>query len=222
MFLLGDVTKIGLTAIDRVIMILYDVLSEESKVRNKKSSVKEGFSFEDRVSQKAYECIRGYPISVFPPRSTLNYPTVSGLKHQFDGIVSESNIFYVIECKKRGITVIDQVFSFNSKILDYALEEEFTKDFRIKGIFLCTARINDNIRKYALAHGILPLDLTLPPIQVMINKTEHNDRLRQELEELKQLLMLPQPIALKSRVNIHELFQRYTISYQKWKSRGYE
>ena len=203
-------------------MTLYGVLSEESKVKDKKSSVKEGFSFEDRVSQKAYECIRGYPISVFPPRSTLNYPTVSGLRHQFDGIMSESNIFYVIECKKRDITVIDQVFSFNSKILDYALEKEFTKDFRIKGIFLCTARINENIRKYALAHRILPLDLTLPPIQVMINKTEPNDRLRQELEELKQLVMLPQPIALKSRVNSHELFQKYMISYQKWRSRGYE
>jgi len=208
--------------IDRVIMILYGVLSEESKVTDKKSSVKEGFSFEDRVSQKAYESIRGYPISVFPPRSTLNYPTVSGLRHQFDGIVSESNIFYVIECKKTGITVIDQVFSFNSKILDYALDEEFAKNFRIKGIFLCTARINDNIRKYALAHRILPLDSTLPPMQVMINKTEHNDRLRQELEELKELVMLPQPIALKSRANISELFQRYVMNYQKWKSRGYE
>lgn len=207
--------------IDRVIITLYDVLSEESKVKTRKSAVKAGFSFEDRVSEKAYECIRGYPISVFPPRSTLNYPTLSGLKHQFDGIVSESNTFYVIECKKRGITVIDQVFSFNSKILDYALEEEFTKDFQIKGIFLCTARINDNIRKYALAHRILPLDSRLPPIQVMINKTERNDRLRQELEELKQLVMLPQLIALKSRVNIHELFQRYMINYQKWKTRGY-
>lgn len=215
-------TKIGLSVIDRVIMKLYSILSEESKVMDKKSSVKDGFSFEDRVSQKAYECIRGYPISVSPPRSTLNYPTVSGLKHQFDGIVSESNIFYVIECKRTGMTVIDQVFSFNSKILDYALEKEFTKDFQIKGIFLCTARINNNIKKYALAHRILPLDSTLPPIQVMINKTEHNDRLRQELEELKQLVMLSQPIASKSRVNIHELFQRYIISYQKWKSRGYE
>jgi len=216
------VTIIGSAVIDKVIIILYDVLSEESKVTTKKSSVKEGFSFEDRVSQKVYERIRGYPISVFPPRSTLNYPTVSGLKHQFDGLMSDNNIFYVVECKKRGVTVIDQVFSFNSKILDYALEEEFTKNFRIKGIFLCTARMNANIRKYALAHGILPLDLTLPSLQVMINKTEHNDRLRQELEELKHLLMLPQPIALKSRLNIHELFQRYMISYQKWKSRGYE
>lgn len=215
-------TKIGLTVIDRVIMVLYDVVSEESKVMDKKSSSKEGFSFEDRVSQKAYECIRGYPISVLPPRSTLNYPTVSGLKHQFDGIVSESNIFYVIECKKRGITVIDQVFSFNSKILDYALDEEFAKNLRIKGIFLCTARINDNIRKYALAHRILPLDSTLPPLQVMINKTERKDRLRQELEELKELVMLPQPIALKSGANISELFQRYVMNYQKWKSRGYE
>jgi len=188
----------------------------------KEASSKEGFSFEDRVSHRAYECIRKYPVSVLPPRSTLNYPTVSGLRHQFDGIVMDGNTFFVIECKRRGVALINQVFSFNSKILDYALKDSFTSNFQIKGIFLCTAKITENIRKYALAYGILPIDLTLPPIEVMIDKMKRSDSMRHDLIEVKNLLALPQPAALKSRWNGHELFQRFMICYQKWKEKGYE
>ena len=208
--------------IDKLIVALYNLLTEDRKTLNKKASSREGFSFEDRVSQRVHECIRKYPVSVFPPRSTLNYPTVSGLRHQFDGIVREGNTFFVIECKRRGVALIDQVFSFNSKILDYALKDSFSSDFRIKGIFLCTAKITENIRKYALAYGILPMDSTLPPIEVMLNKTKASDRIREELIEMKKVLALPQPIALKSHWDRHELFRRYMICYQKWKGKGYE
>lgn len=208
--------------IDKLIVALYDLLVEEKKTLTRKPSSKEGFSFEDRVSRKVYERIRKYPVSVFPPRSTLNYPTVSGLRHQFDGIVSEGNTFFVIECKRRGVALIDQVFSFNSKILDYALEDSFSSDFQIKGIFLCTAKITENIRKYALAYGILPVDPMLPPIEFMLNRTKEGDEIRQELIKMKKLLSLPQPIVLESRRNGHELFQRFMICYQKWKGKGYE
>ena len=83
MFLPETWLKVVSKVVDKVIMIHSDVVSEESKAVNKKSTSKEGFSFEHRVSQKAYECIRGYPLSVFSPRSTLNHPTVPGLRHQF-------------------------------------------------------------------------------------------------------------------------------------------
>lgn len=203
-------------------MALYNLLVEETKAFAKEATSKEGFSFEDRVSHRAYECIRKYPVSVLPPRSTLNYPTVSGLRHQFDVTVMDGNTFFVIECKRRGLALIDQIFSFNSKILDYALKDSFSSDFRIKGIFLCTAKITENIRKYALAYGILPIDSKLPPIEVMIDKTTASDRIREELMELKKMLSMPQPIALKSSWNCYELFQKYTICYQKWKVKGYE
>lgn len=203
-------------------MALYNLLVEETKAFAKEATSKEGFSFENRVSHRAYECIRKYPVSVLPPRSTLNYPTVSGLRHQFDGIVMDGNTFFVIECKRRGVALIDQVFSFNSKILDYALKDSFSSDFRIKGIFLCTAKITQNIRKYALAYGILPMDAALPPIEVMLSKTKASDRIREELIEMKRVLALPQPTALNSRWNCHELFQRYMICYQKWKGKGYK
>jgi hypothetical protein len=208
--------------IDKVIVTLYDLLVEETKKFDEERSTREGFSFEDRVSKRAYERIRKYPVSVLPPRSTLNCPTISGLKHQFDGIIADGNTFFVIECKRRGLALIDQVFSFNSKILDYALKDSFSSAFRIKGIFLCTAKITENIRKYALAYGILPLDSTLPPIEVMIDKTKVSDTTREGLIEMKKLLALPQPDALKSRCDGHELFQRLMICYQKWKEKGYE
>jgi len=214
--------QISSTIIDKLIQILFDLLKDESKAYTRQHSSREGFSFEDRVSQKAYERIRKYPVTVLPPRSTLNYPTVSGLRHQFDGVVIDGNTLYVMECKKRGIAVIDQVFSFNSKILDYALKDAFASDFQIKGIFLCTAAINENIRKYALAYGIVPIDSTLPPIQVMIDRTQKGDDLRQELVNLRQLLMLPLPSALKLSLDGHELCHRFMICHQKWKSRGYE
>ena len=208
--------------IDKLIVALYDLLAEETRILDKEASTREGFSFEDRVSQRAYECIRKYPVCVLPPRSTLNYPTVSGLKHQFDGIIIDGNAFFVIECKRRGLALIDQIFSFNSKILDYALKDSFASNFRINGIFLCTAKINENIRKYALAYGVLPIDLTLPPIEVMIDKVKRGDSLREDLIKIKKLLTFPQPTTLKSRCDGHELFQRFMICYQKWKEKGYE
>jgi len=209
--------------IDKVIAALYDLIVGERKLlTTKKPSSKEGFSFEDRVSRHVYECIRKYPVSVSPPRTTLNYPTVSGLRHQFDVIVREGNTFFVIECKRREVALIDQVFCFNSKILDYALKGSFSSDFRIKGIFLCTAEITENIRKYALAYGIVPIDSTLPPVELMLDKTDEGDKIRQELIEMKKLLALPQPLALKTGCNGHELFQRFMICYQEWKGKGYE
>jgi hypothetical protein len=208
--------------IDKLIIALYNLLVEEEKTLTKELSSREGFSFEDRVSHRAYECIRKYPVSVLPPRSTLNYPTVSGLRHQFDGIVIDGETFFVIECKRRGLALIDQVFSFNSKILDYALQDSFAINFRIKGIFLCTAKVTENIRKYALAYGILPIDSTLPPIEVMIDKMKDNNRTKEELIEMKKLLALPQPAALRSCRNGHELFEKLIICYQKWKGKGYE
>jgi hypothetical protein len=207
--------------IDKLIVSLFTLICDECKTPIKSSS-KEGFSFEDRVSQKAYAHMRKYPVMVLPPRSTLNYPTISGLKHQFDGIVVDENIFYVIECKKRGTAVIDQVFSFNSKILDYALKDEFSNNFQIKGIFLCTAEITDNIRKYAFAYGILPIDSTLPPLQAIIDQIPEKDILRDELVELKRRLMVPLPDALKMQFDGCELFHRYMICRQKWKGKGYE
>lgn len=208
--------------IDKLIVALYNMLCEERETLDKKASSKEGFSFEDHVSQRVYQCIRKYPASVFPPRSTLNYPTVSGLRHQFDGIAKDGNTIFVIECKRRGVALIDQVFSFNSKILDYALKDSFSSFFQIKGIFLCTAEITENIRKYALAYGIIPIDPALPPLEFMLNKTREDDEIRQELIKVKKLLALPQPKALKSRLNGHELFQMFMICYQKWKGKGYE
>jgi len=209
--------------IDKLIVTLYNLLVEETpKTLAKEVSSREGFSFENRVSRRAYERIRKYPVSVLPPRSTLNYPTVSGLRHQFDGIVMDGNTFFVVECKRRALALINQVFSFNSKIRDYALKDSFASSFRIKGIFLCIAKMNENIRKYAFAFGILPIDPTLPPIEVMIEKTKESDRIREELIEMKRLLAFPQPIALKSGFNGHELCQRFMICYQKWKGKGYE
>ena len=156
-----------------------------------------------------------------PPRSRLNYPTVSGLRHQFDVIVMEGNTFYVVECKRRGMALIDQVFSFSSKILDYSLKEGFATRFRIKGIFLCTAKTNENIRTYALAYGISVVDATTLPIEVMIDRTKESDPMRQELSEIKKLLTLPQPEVLKKCKDGRELLQRFMICYEKWKGKGY-
>jgi len=102
------------------------------------------------------------------------------------------------------------------------LKDSFSSGFQIKGIFLCTAKITENIRKYAFAYGILPIDSTLPPIELMLEKTKEGDKIRQELVKMKEILSLPQPLALKSHRNGHELFQRFMICYQKWKGKGYE
>lgn len=203
--------------IDKLIANLFIIIRNECKA-SVKSSSKEGFTFEDKVSQKAYACMREYPVTVFPPRSTLNYPTISGLKHQFDGIVMDENVFYVIECKKRGTAAIDQVFGFNSKILDYALKYDFSSNFQIKGIFLCTAKINENTRKYAFAYGIIPIDPAFPPLQAIIDKIPKEDKLRDEFLELKRRLMIPLPDALKEPDG-NELFQRYIICYQELKNK---
>jgi hypothetical protein len=207
--------------IDDAIVLLFNLIREESKRGLQESRVKAGFALEEIVSQKAYECIRGYPgLVVLPPRSTLNYPTVSGLNHQFDVVMRENNTFYVIECKRRGIASIDQIFSFNAKILDYAFKDSFNKSFSIKGVFLSTAELTDNARKYALAHGIIPIDPSLPPIQFMIDRVKEENALYQELVGFKRVLMLPQPFT--SRSDTHEFLNNYTVYHQKWKSKGYQ
>jgi hypothetical protein len=194
---------------------------EESKPGLGEPRVRAGFALEEMVSQEAYECIRGSPgIAVLPPRTTLNYPTVSGLTHQYDVVMRENNTFYVIECKRRGVATIDQIFSFNAKILDYAFKDSFNKNFSIKGVFLSTAELTDNARKYALAHGIIPIDPSLPPIQFMIDRVKEEDTLYQELVGFERVLMLPQPFM--SRSDTHEFLNNYTIYYEKWKSRGYQ
>jgi hypothetical protein len=177
----GQAQDARTTVIDELMSVLFALLHDECNVQTEATPTKEGFSFEDHVSQRAYQQIRKYPITVLPPRSTLNYPTVSTLRHQFDVTEVNENTFFVVECKKRGTTLIDQVFSFNSKILDYALEDRFADHFGIKGIFLSTAEMNDNIRKYAFAYGMIPIDPTFPPIQSMINHTNESDEFRQEL-----------------------------------------
>jgi len=207
--------------IDDAIVLLFNLIREESKRGPQEARVRAGFALEEIVSKKAYECIRGYPgVSVLPPRSTLNYPTVSSLTHQFDVVMSQNNTFYVIECKRRGIASIDQIFSFNAKILDYAFKDSFNKGFSIKGVFLSTAELTDNARKYALAHGIIPIDPSLPPIQFMIDRVKEEDTLYRELMEFKSVLMLPQPFT--SRSDTHEFLNNYAIYREKWKSRGYQ
>lgn len=206
-----------------VIVLLFNLIRDESKRGFKESGppVKAGFALEDVVSQKAYECIRGYPgIEVLPPRSTLNYPTVSGLTHQFDVVMRENNTFYVIECKRRYVATIDQIFSFNAKILDYAFKDFFNKSFSIKGLFLSTAELTDNARKYALAHGIIPIDPSLPPIQFMMDKMKEEDPLYRELVRFERVLMLPQPF--RNRNDTHEFLNNYVIYREKWKSMGYK
>ena len=140
-----------------------------------------GKRFEDFMVQQLYQMLQQQvALHIFPPRHTLREPTYSGLAHQFD-VVIRQNELTAIECKFRKKTSISELFAFVGKLIDYRK--------RPRGVFVTTAeKINNDVFCYAIAHRILIVCSSLPPVQYMIQRVKKNTDLGRRLASLQTRL----------------------------------
>jgi len=140
-----------------------------------------GKKFEDFMVQQLHQTLRQEgTLQVFPPRYTLREVTYSGVFHQFDIIVRQSQLI-AIECKFRKTTNIGELFAFVGKRIDYREPP--------RGIFVATTEnINSDVFYYAIAHRILIVCSSLPPVEYMIQRVKKDTDLARRLAGLQTSL----------------------------------
>jgi hypothetical protein len=156
-----------------------------------------GYRFEDKAAEAAYEALVRMGVAAYRPRYTLALPTISGLQQQFDVVVPDRSRYLLIELKRRSQSSIEQLYAFVAKLLDYALATRLHKTGNtFTGVFVSTApRLNDNFRHFAIAYGVIPIALDLPPCHTLIQRSE-NPRVRRDAADLLKRLDMPLPDAV--------------------------
>jgi hypothetical protein len=161
--------------------VLFQALKDVKALELPAGIPSSGKKFEDFMVQQLYQKLRQLgTLHVFPPRYTLHQATYSSVAHQFDIVVRQSELT-VIECKFRKKTGIDDLFAFMGKLIDYREPP--------CGIFVTTAeKVNNNVLYYAIAHHILIVCSSLPPVQYMIQRVKKNTDLARRLASLQTRL----------------------------------
>ena len=162
-------------------IVLFQALEDVKDLELPPGTPSSGSKFEDFMVQQLYQMLQQQgTLHIFPPRYTLREPTYSGLAHQFDVIIRQSELI-AIECKFRKKTGIDSLFAFFGKLKDYREPP--------RGIFVTTAEnVNDNVFYYAIAHCISIVCSSLPPVQYMIQRVKKNTDLARRLASLQTRL----------------------------------
>lgn len=160
-----------------------------------------GRKFEDDAADAAYTTLVDHGVHPpTPPRHRLELPTLSGLYQQFDLVVKDHLRYCVVELKRRSQAEIEQVYAFVAKLLDYALAAKiYSTDHTFTGIFVSTSpRLNDHIRQFAIAYGVLPIASDLVPCQ-LIQAEATEVSIRSDALSLARRLGVPLPDVLLSR-----------------------
>lgn len=166
-----------------------------------------GKKFEDYMVMQLYQKLRQRTgFQVFPPRYTLYRDTFSGVSHQFDIVIAESEALVAIECKFRGGAHIDQLFATHGKLVDYCE--------RPRGIFVTTAeKVNDEMYYYALAQRILLICSSLPPVEYMLQCVKKDTDLDRRLATLQS--------RIQDNVPPKHLLVEWKNSYVRFRDEGY-
>lgn len=211
-------------SLNQLVGALYKFVREETKSPKEGAPSKLGYEFEDKASRMIHELVQGHGVSKRPPRSELEYPAFSGIKHPFDNIFVHEKVIYPIECKATTHQ-IEHLYAFNAKILDHALGLKIhSVPLRMRGIFLSTGQLGRSARVFAFAYGIIPIDPVMPPIAYMVESIKDDDGLRQRLQELddRTTAYAPDVLDSKEKRNAAKLEERYTHFYRAWKAKGYD
>jgi hypothetical protein len=179
------------------VQILYSLtLAAASDVpRDAGAAAAAGHRFEDDVADAAYTALVNRGIHTpTPPRHMLQLPTVSGLCQQFDLVLAHGLRYCIVELKRRSQAEIEQIYAFVAKLLDYALAAKiYRTDNTFTGLFVSTsARLNDHIRQFAIAYGVIPIAPDLAPCQV-IQAEAADVSLRSDALRLEARLTVPLP-----------------------------
>lgn len=202
---------------------LYRFVREEDKSLKSGSPSKQGYDFEDRASRRIHDLVNGYGVVKRPPRTELEYPSFSGIRHPFDNSFLHEKVIYPIECKATAHQV-EHLYAFNAKIIDHALGIKIHDiDLQMRGIFLSTAELGQTGRAYALAYGMIPIDPTVPPIDYMIESVRDDDLLKEQLQKLREktTAYLPDILSKREKRDGIKLEETLNQLYHSWKSRGY-
>jgi hypothetical protein len=210
-------------SLNHIIGALYEFAKEESRLLKEGTPSKQGYEFEDRASRKIHDLVQGYGITKRPPRTELEYPSFSGIKHPFDNHFVHENVLYPIECKSTAHQ-IEHLYAFNGKILDHALGFRVHKiALRMRGIFLSTTALGESARAYSFAYGIIPIDPVVAPLEYMIQTIHEDDNLKQRLMELNANVTTYAPDFLDNLEprNGPKLEQLFSHLYRDWQAKGY-
>ena len=165
------------TPVGEFLSRLYPLVCEASEKYSGKYS--KGRKFEDKTAEQIYAVARELGFQPNPPRLTLELPTLSGNRHQFDASFQQGNIYYLVECKNTKTAAKDYIYYFYSKILDYIYAADDGSQF--KGIFVCAVEVPDSAWRYSIAYGIRVLDPVSPPLEYMIKTGEKHLKLKKAM-----------------------------------------
>jgi hypothetical protein len=166
-----------------------------------------GKKFEDHMVIQLCQRLQQHEgFRVFPPRYTLREATFSGVHHQFDIVVTEQEQLAAVECKFRGSVHIDQLFATQGKLVDYCK--------RPRGVFVTTApSVNDEMYYYALAHQIVLICPSLPPVEYMLQCVRKGTDLAHRLETLQN--------RLKDGAPPNHMLVEWKNNYMRFQNEGY-
>lgn len=152
------------TPVGEFLSRLYPLVCEASDKYIGKSG--KGRKFEDEIAEQIYAVAYEIGFQPNPPRFTLELPTISGNRHQFDASFRHEDTYYLIECKNTKTAAKDYVYYFYSRILDHIFASNDGSKF--KGIFICAVEVPDSAWRYSIAYGLRVLDPSSPPVEYMI------------------------------------------------------
>ena len=165
------------TPVGEFLSRLYPLVCEASEKYSGKYS--KGRTFEDKTAEQIYSVARELGFHPYPPRLTLELPTVSGNRHQFDASFQREDTYYLVECKNTKTAAKDYLYYFYSKILDYVYASGDGSQF--KAIFVCAVEVPDSAWRYSIAYGVRVLDPISPPLEYMIKTSEKHPKLQKAM-----------------------------------------
>lgn len=187
-------------------IVLFQALKDVRALELPPGIPSSGKKFEDFMVQQLYQELQQQgTLRIFPPRYTLHEATYSGVAHQFDIVIRQSELI-AIECRFRKRTKIDELFAFVGKLIDYRDPP--------RGIFVTTAEnVNDNVFCYAIAHRKSIVCSSLPPVEYMIQRVKKNTELAHCLARLQT--------RLRGKTAPNHLLVEWQNAYSRFTVEGY-
>ena len=138
----------------------------------------------------------------------MNLPTLSGNSYEFDASFSHKQTVYVVECKRRQLTVAEHVPYFVSKVLDHNIAIR-GKGSGIRGIFLSSIDVGHASMQFGLAFGLKILTPEYPPLEELSSRCHDHEPLRRAIRKLWEQLDSMDPLDPKASSSPQTLLKSY-------------
>lgn len=201
---------------------LYSLAKDEATYDGEGAPTELGRRFEEKVARTIWKYVRSSRAQPLPLRYTLNLPTISGHKHQFDAGFKAGSTTHLIECKRLKMTSTENIYYFNSKIIDYCLRINPSRSsLKIRGTFISSIEVGDPALTYALAYGLEVIDPVTPPLEVLISTSKDHkfraavSRLKEQMPSLEDILSN----GYRIRTNTEEACKKYRFYVRRWLQR---